>query len=90
MPARRPALPFSEISDLLYSKKRFDSALWYINKSIDLYEQVGYKGNIDEFYDRQAKIHESMSDYKMALASTRKAKDAREKKYAAENDPVCY
>lgn len=78
------ALPFSEISDLLYSKKRFDSALWYINKSIDLYEQVGYKGNIDEFYDRQAKIHESMSDYKMALASTRKAKDAREKKYAAE------
>ena len=78
------ALPFSQISDILYAAKRFDSALWYINKSIGLYEQVGYKGNIDEFYERQSKIYAAMFDYKNALASTAKAKNERERKYTAE------
>lgn len=79
------ALPYSEVSDILFAKKQYDSSLWYIDRSIDLYEQVGYKGNIDEFYDRRAKIYEAMHDYKSALASTRRSKEEREAKYTAEN-----
>jgi hypothetical protein len=78
------ALPYSEVSDIMFAKRQYDSALWYINKSIDLYEQVGYKGTIDELYERRAKIFEAKHDYVNALASTRKSKEEREKKYTAE------
>ncbi len=78
------ALPYAEISDLFATKKMDDSALSYINHSIDLYQQVGYKGNIDEFYDRRARIYEGMGDYKNALMSMRTAREARDQKYTAE------
>ncbi|HZY82190.1 MAG TPA: histidine kinase [Cyclobacteriaceae bacterium] len=78
------ALPVSEVSDTFFRKRRYDSALYYINRSIALYEQVGYKGNIDEFYERQSKIHVALNDYKNALASLEKSKKTREEKYKAE------
>lgn len=78
------AHPYSEISDIFYAKKRYDSARWYIEKSIALYEQVGYQGNIDEFYSRLSNVYESMGNHKEALAIMKKVNDAREKKYSAE------
>ena len=78
------AFPLSEMADVYYSEKKFDSALYYIDKAIVFIEQVGFKGGVEDFYDRKAMIYEVMHDYRNALSNTKMARKAREEKYTLE------
>lgn len=78
------AVPLSEMADIYYTKKKFDSALRYIDKAIAFSEQLGYKGNVEDFYDRKSMIYEAIHDYKNALLNNKIARQARDEKYTLE------
>jgi tetratricopeptide (TPR) repeat protein len=79
------AFPLSEMADIYHTRGKFDSALFYIDKAIASCEQLGYKANLEDFYNRKAMIYETLHDYKNALINNKKARQTREEKYTLEN-----